>query len=67
MSYLDGGDRSSNGMDTPGLQMVMDHFNQFGQPYASGFLNAVPEPTMAGFVSIMALSALTRRRARRRD
>ena len=54
-------------IDTPALQLVMDHFNQFGQGYANSFLNSVPEPTTFGVASLMSLSALSRRRARRRD
>ena len=45
MTYLDGGDRSSSGMNEPSLQLVIEHFNQFGEGYANSFLNAVPEPT----------------------
>jgi hypothetical protein len=66
MSYLDGGDRSSNGMDTPALQLVMDHFEQFGQPYANGFLNSVPEPTSALVFTGLAAFAGTARRRRAR-
>jgi hypothetical protein len=45
MTYLEGGDRSDAGMNTPALRMVADHFEQFGNGYASSFLNAVPEPS----------------------
>ncbi|MBC8107957.1 MAG: S-layer family protein [Anaerolineae bacterium] len=63
LSYLNGGDRSDYGINTPALQMVMDHYQQFGQPYATSFLNAVPEPTSAGI--IYGLLALATRRRRR--
>jgi len=47
MSYLDGGDRSDDGMNTPALRMVQEHYNQFGTAYAASFLSAVPEPASA--------------------
>ena len=64
LSYLEGGDRSDNGMNSPALQLVIEHFAQFGQPYANGFINAVPEPA-----SILALSmiAASRKCLRRRS
>ncbi|MBC8108181.1 MAG: PEP-CTERM sorting domain-containing protein [Anaerolineae bacterium] len=63
MSYLAGDDRSDQGMNTPGLQMVKLHFAQFGEPYAQGFLSAVPEPA-AGFAMLAASAAVVRRRRR---
>ena len=65
MSYLDGGDRSDNGMNTPSLQKVMDHFEQFGNGYAQSFLNAVPEPSSALTLSGLAIVAAGKRRRRR--
>ena len=47
MQFLDGGGHRAGDMNGPELRMVVDHFNQFGQPYANAFLNAVPEPTTA--------------------
>jgi len=64
MAYLDGSDRSDTGMNAPALQFVMDHFNQFGQSYASSFLNAVPEPTSALLFSGLAILAAGKRRRR---
>jgi hypothetical protein len=61
-AYLSGDDRSMNGMNTPALQKVVEHFDQFGVPYAQSFLNAVPEPTSAGALTVMAVAALARRR-----
>jgi hypothetical protein len=43
---------------------VLEHFDQFGTPYASGFLNAVPEPTSA--LALSALAALAGSKRRRR-
>jgi len=60
MSYLEGGDRSDAGMSAPALAMVADHFQRFGQVYASSFLNAVPEPSSAAL--LFAAAALGRRR-----
>ncbi|CAN5503943.1 hypothetical protein BH09PLA1_BH09PLA1_11380 [soil metagenome] len=65
MSYLEGNDRSGMGMDSPPLQIVQSHFAQFGEAYASSFLNAVPEPTSIGlFTGLAALAAGKRRRRR---
>lgn len=47
MTYLDGGDRSDEGMNAPALRLVQEHFAQFGEGFAWSFLNAVPEPTSA--------------------
>ncbi|MBC8108073.1 MAG: hypothetical protein H7Z14_15920, partial [Anaerolineae bacterium] len=63
MSYLDGSDRSDEGMNSPVLQLVVDHFQQFGQRYATGFLSSVPEPT--GVLWLSALAAIASRRSRR--
>jgi len=65
MLYLDGNDRSDQGMNTPALQMVMNHFDQFGVPYAQGFLNAVPEPTSAMLLGVPALAGMALRRRRK--
>ncbi|MBC8105617.1 MAG: PEP-CTERM sorting domain-containing protein [Anaerolineae bacterium] len=65
MSYLDGSDRSDTGMDAPALQFVMNHFQQFGKQYATGFLNSVPEPTSALMLS--GLAALAARKRSRRN
>jgi len=62
LAYLGGDDRSDKGMNTPALQLVMDHFDQFGVPYAQGFLNAVPEPTSALALSGIAVATMARRR-----
>ncbi|MBC8108154.1 MAG: autotransporter-associated beta strand repeat-containing protein [Anaerolineae bacterium] len=64
MSYLDGSDRSEKGMDEPSLQLVMDHLGQFGEQYAAGFLNSVPEPTSTVVMSGLAVLAAGRRRRR---
>jgi hypothetical protein len=65
MSYLSGEDRSDQGMNTPGLHLVQLHFAQFGEPYAQGFLNAVPEPT-ALLSSLMLIAPMLCRRRRLR-
>ncbi|CAN5674561.1 hypothetical protein BH09PLA1_BH09PLA1_11960 [soil metagenome] len=62
IAYLDGSDRSGAGMDTPSLQLVMEHYTQFGEGYAQGFLNAVPEPTSA--LALGGLLAMIGRRRR---
>jgi len=65
MTYLDGGDRSTGGMNTPALQMVIQHYDQFGQSYANSFLNAVPEPGSIALLGVPALASMIRRRRRR--
>ncbi|CAN5481696.1 hypothetical protein BH09PLA1_BH09PLA1_01910 [soil metagenome] len=64
-SYLDGSDRSATGMDSPSLQLVQEHFTQFGESFASSFLNAVPEPSsLFVFGGFIAFAVRLRRRAR---
>lgn len=55
MSYLQGGDRSDNGMDAPSLKIVADHFRRFGEAYASTFLNAVPEPSSVSVTIVLCM------------
>ena len=52
-------------MNTPELEKVVEHFDQFGQQYANSFLNnAVPEP--GGVMMLIGLGGiLPRRRGRR--
>jgi hypothetical protein len=53
-------------MNTPELHMVLDHFDQFGVPYAQSFLNAVPEPASAlVFAGVQALACMRFRRRRK--
>jgi hypothetical protein len=62
LRYLDGSDRSAEGMNEPALQMVQAHFNQFGNAYATSALNAVPEPSSAALTGVFAVLAYRRRR-----
>lgn len=62
LTYIDGTDRSDNGMSDPGLRLVQQHFAQFGEAYASAFLNAVPEPS--GALVLCGLAAASKRRRR---
>jgi len=64
LAYLDGTDRSADGMGGAALQRVEQHLSEFGGEYASHFLVAVPEPTALALV--VALLPLARRRRRRR-
>ncbi|CAN5476987.1 hypothetical protein BH09PLA1_BH09PLA1_11010 [soil metagenome] len=59
-AFLDGSNPGVQGMNTPALQKVMAHFEEFGAPYAAGFLNAVPEPS--ALVGFLALAPMIRRR-----
>jgi hypothetical protein len=62
--YLDGTDRSMAGMGAPSLQVVVQHFGDFGIPYASHFLAAVPEPATVGLIGLISTAALAGRRRR---
>ncbi|MBC8106392.1 MAG: S-layer family protein [Anaerolineae bacterium] len=64
MAYLDGGGKNDSDMNAPELRMVVEHFNQFGQSYATAFLADVPEPTTAGFAATFGGLSLLRRRRR---
>ncbi|CAN5582305.1 hypothetical protein BH09PLA1_BH09PLA1_05050 [soil metagenome] len=48
---------------SPSLQKVLEHYQEFGAPYAHGFLSAVPEPG-AGALCAAVAGALIRRRRR---
>jgi autotransporter-associated beta strand protein len=63
MSYLDGSDRSDQGMNGPALQIVRDHFDEFGNRYASTFLSAVPEPNVMVALLVALCPAHRRRRS----
>jgi hypothetical protein len=65
VNYLSGDDRSASGMDSEALQQIVQHFGQFGLPYASAFLGAVPEPAVVGALGISAGCLLARSWRRR--
>ncbi|MBC8108506.1 MAG: hypothetical protein H7Z14_18115, partial [Anaerolineae bacterium] len=65
MAYLDGSDRSDAGMDAPSLQLVMERLSQFGEQYAAGFLNSVPEPGIGASIVVTGMAAMKRRRRAR--
>jgi hypothetical protein len=62
--WVSGDDRSSAGMDTPALQLVMQHSQEFGLAYQQSFMNAVPEPGLAGLMGVAVF--MSARRSRRR-
>jgi hypothetical protein len=64
MAFHDGSDRDRGDMSGAALAKVLEHFDQFGEPYAQSFLNSVPEPTSALALSGLAALAATRRRRR---
>jgi hypothetical protein len=64
VSFLDGSDRGSDGMDSLALRKVQQHFTQFGTDYARSFLAAVPEPATVGFVGLAGFCALAARQRR---
>jgi hypothetical protein len=66
MAYLDGTDRTPSGREAAGVAEVIEHFEQFGLPYAQHFLAAVPEPgSIASLVTSAATLMSVRRRRRR--
>jgi hypothetical protein len=67
MTYLDGSDRSDRAMTAPALRLVEAHFAQFGESYATSFLNAVPEPGAILVAGIWALTSTLSRRRRGRE
>jgi hypothetical protein len=54
-------------MDAPSLQRVVEHFGDFGLPYASGLLAAVPEPASAAAIFVCMLGSIGPRRRRAGD
>jgi hypothetical protein len=62
-AYLDGSDRSTDDMNTKALQKVVEHFGDFGTPYAANFLASVPEPASLGMIAAAAVLFGRRRRA----
>jgi hypothetical protein len=66
LSFLDGGNRSANGMSDPALHRVEQHFAEFGGDYARSFLAAVPEPGVTAIIgALLPLLGKRRRRAQR--
>ena len=71
IDWISGDDRSESGRTdfgelsraATGVADVIEHFQQFGVPYAQHFLAAVPEPaTTTSFVAVGACAAIRRRR-----
>ena len=65
VDWISGDDRSTAGLDAPGMGEVIDHLNQFGSAYGAAFLAAVPEPATAGALGAVAAATLLGRRRRR--
>jgi hypothetical protein len=62
-AFLSGDDRSRRDMNSnPALARVLEHFDQFGVPYAQHFLAAVPEPACVPLLAAGLLQARRRRR-----
>lgn len=60
--FLTGVDAGNHDMDSPALQMVQQHFAQFGSDYAYSFLNSIPEPVTCSVLIIPTAFARNRRR-----
>ena len=50
VKYLRAGGDTSGSLDDPAMQMMVEHFSEFGSSYSTTFLSAVPEP--AAFVPL---------------
>ena len=67
LGYLDGADRSPDGMNSPALHQVQQHLEGFGDIYAQHFLAAVPEPAAVASCAVAVASMrVSRRRMLRR-
>jgi exoribonuclease II len=65
LSFLEGSNRSTAGMDDAALWRVQQHSQEFGSGYATHFLAALPEPTAwLSVASLLAVSSSRRRRPR---
>jgi hypothetical protein len=64
LSFLDGSDKSQNGMNDAALRRIQDHLREFGNDYANHFLAAVPEPSAIALSGVAAFAAMSRRRRR---
>jgi hypothetical protein len=64
VDYLSGDDRGNVGLNDPAVKKVVEHFDQFGVPYAAAFLAAVPEPAGLGILGCAIGSSLLARRRR---
>jgi hypothetical protein len=65
LSFVDGSDRSMNGMNGAALQRVVTDFGRFGNDYASQLLSAVPEPASLAFAGVATSVAMFGHRRRR--
>jgi hypothetical protein len=67
LRLLDGAELGHDHMNDPALRLVRDHFQRFGEAYASSFTAAVPEPGVAVVAcSVSACIATASRRRRPR-
>jgi hypothetical protein len=64
VDLLGGSSAATRGTTSPSLEMVQQHFAEFGTDYARQFLAAVPEPTCAAAL-VATMTAVLRRRRRR--
>jgi hypothetical protein len=63
IDWISGDDRSESNRAATGVQIIINHFEQFGAAYGQAFLAAVPEPMT---ISLLAPLVLSLRRRRRR-
>jgi len=62
LSFLDGSDPGTRGMDTAALRTVQQHLAEFGAGYGQHFVAAVPEPHVLALLSLPAVACFGRRR-----
>jgi endonuclease/exonuclease/phosphatase family metal-dependent hydrolase len=62
LDWISGDDRSESGRAPTGVEVVIDHFEQFGAEYGRVFLAAVPEPGAVTVVGALGLLIVRRRR-----
>ena len=65
VDWISGDDRSGSGRTATGVQIALEHFEQFGADYARAFLGAVPEPSALMIAGVQALACTVRARLRR--
>ena len=64
IAYLDGTNPTLDGMNTPALEKLVEHVDDFGSAWASQMLQQLPEPASLGVIGLAAGALMGRRRRR---